>query len=222
LGECLGRLFNAFRAAVKEAGCGDPYIVVMDFSPKHGKRIVEIIGGDAISSYATSGTMNGATPYAMLASRAAGFWDDCLDTGAAVAPIAMAGWDRRPRIEHPVPWEKNQKPGDGVENFYVMPSPAELAAHIESAMRWATVNAAQCPAQAVIVYAWNEHDEGGFLCPTLNPDGSANTSRLDAIAAMLKNFTPASSSLPRDGLNFHLDAQDAESVVLSGGTVSAR
>ncbi len=24
-----------------------------------------------------------------------------------------------------------------------------------------------CPAGAMLIYAWNEHDEGGWLCPTL-------------------------------------------------------
>jgi hypothetical protein len=39
----------------------------------------------------------------------------------------------------------------------------------------------------VLVYAWNEHDEGGWLCPTLNPDGTANTERLLALATVLKS-----------------------------------
>ena len=37
------------------------------------------------------------------------------------------------------------------------------------------------PANAIIIYAWNENDEGGWLIPTL----SEGTARLDAIARVL-------------------------------------
>lgn len=36
-------------------------------------------------------------------------------------------------------------------------------------------------AGAVIIYAWNEFDEGGWICPTL----SEGTARLDAIRKVL-------------------------------------
>jgi hypothetical protein len=96
----------------------------------------------------------------------------------------MAGWDRRPRVEHPVPWESWQKPGAGLETYTVAPTPRELAGHIGEAMGWAEARPKQCPAQTVIVYAWNEHDEGGWLCPTLGADGSPDASRLKAVAEM--------------------------------------
>jgi hypothetical protein len=43
-----------------------------------------------------------------------------------------------------------------------------------------------CIANTIIIYAWNEFDEGGWISPTRNKDGSADTSRLDAIKAKLK------------------------------------
>ncbi len=38
-----------------------------------------------------------------------------------------------------------------------------------------------CRGNAVIIYAWNEFDEGGWLCPTLY----GGTERLDAIREIL-------------------------------------
>ena len=99
----------------------------------------------------------------------------------------MAGWDRRPRVEHPVPWEAAwQKPNVGLDKYYVSPTPTELAGHLGEAFDWIGARAAQCPAQTVIIYAWNEHDEGGWLCPTLGADGKPDASRLQAIGAMRK------------------------------------
>jgi hypothetical protein len=178
-------LFDEFRRTVKVAGQGDPYIVVMDFHPAHGKEIARAVGATAVTSYAIHGD-DLAASYARLTQSARGFWEQCAAAGAEVVPVVMAGWDRRPRIEHPVWWEKDQVPGAGLEKYYQMPTPRELAAHVEEAERWVAARKEQCPAQAVIIYAWNEHDEGGWLCPTLNPDGSANTERLSAIAARVK------------------------------------
>jgi hypothetical protein len=182
------QLFDGLRSAAKARGEGDPYMVVMDFNPAHGKQVMDGIGANAISSYVAPHPNGHALPYSELAQSDRAFWEKCAATGADVAPVAAAGWDRRPRIEHPVSWEKYQKPGVGLENYFVMPTPAELAAHIGDAMHWAADHRQQCPAQAVIIYAWNEHDEGGFLCPTLNADGTADSSRLSAIRAMLRQF----------------------------------
>lgn len=218
-------LFAGLRAAVQAAGQGDPYLVVMDFSAGHGKRIADIVGAQALSSYAAPGAVGEGAPYGDLTRSAAGFWEQCYDTGADVVPLAMAGWDRRPRVEQPVPWEKEQQPGVGIEKYYVMPTPEELAGHLRETMDWVVENRARCPAQALIVYAWNEHDEGGFLCPTLNADGSANTGRLDAIAAMARQFVPTpdtvSVELPRQGLVLWLDASDKATVVRDQGKVLA-
>jgi hypothetical protein len=49
-----------------------------------------------------------------------------------------------------------------------------------------------------LIYAWNENDEGGWLVPTLNPDGSANSERLTAMAAKLKNKTGNTHSPGQD------------------------
>jgi hypothetical protein len=174
------KLFDYFRAEAKKAGLGDPYIVVMDFSPPRGKELADALGCDAISSYATQADGRGA-PYADLAKHAERFWDQCKATGKPVVPIAMAGWDRRPRVEHPVPWEKYQQPGVGIEKYYEAPTPAELAGHLARALAWAKDNPLACPAQAIIVYAWNEHDEGGWLCPTL----SEGTARIEALGKLL-------------------------------------
>jgi len=49
------RLFDDFRAAVERAGYRNPYLVVMDFSPAHGKEMAERIGAEAISAYTAPG-----------------------------------------------------------------------------------------------------------------------------------------------------------------------
>jgi len=43
-----------------------------------------------------------------------------------------------------------------------------------------------CEAQAIIMYAWNEYDEGGWLAPTRSSDGTPDTSRLDQTSGSSK------------------------------------
>jgi hypothetical protein len=94
-------------AQVKEKGLKRPYLVILDFEAGQGANLARELGADAISSYAVGGDGTGA-PYAELTQGAEKFWNDCAATGVTVVPIVTSGWDRRPRVEHPVPWENDQ------------------------------------------------------------------------------------------------------------------
>jgi hypothetical protein len=47
-------------------------------------------------------------------------------------------------------------------------------------------NPKTCEANGVIIYAWNEHDEGSWLVPTWTAVSKPNTTRLDAIRRVLR------------------------------------
>jgi len=70
--------------------------------------------------------------------------------------------------------------------FPASATPAEIAAHLSRALAFTQANPEVCPARTVIIYAWNEHDEGGWLCPTWSPDGRPDRRRLEAIRKVLK------------------------------------
>ncbi len=214
------RLFDSLRAAARAAGLGDPYLVAMNDSVTEGQRLGTILGADAISAYALSGGGRNGAPYDELTAVPERFWREAAAGGTPLVPLAMAGWDRRPRIESPVPWERKwQEPGVGLDRYYATPTPAELAAHLEAALQWTASEPELCPAQAVLVYAWNEHDEGGWLCPTRGADGRPDTSRLDAIAAMRRDFRrrPAPDESAPAGLLLQLDATDPRRSNLTRG-----
>lgn len=72
------------------------------------------------------------------------------------------------------------------------PAPGELTAHLFGAFDYVAANPAKCEANTVIMYAWNEHSEGGFLCPTMGdpPDYHPVTRQLDELAEALKKWLP--------------------------------
>jgi hypothetical protein len=157
---------DRFRARAANAGARDPYLVLIG-RPRTAARFAGRLGADAVGAYDLAGE-DIAAPYASLARHAETAWDEFAAAGLPLVPTAMAGWDRRPRIENPMPWETWQRPGVGMERHYGMPTPEQLARHVGRAVDRAALERTN----VALIYAWNEHDEGGWLVPTLPHDDS--------------------------------------------------
>jgi hypothetical protein len=167
------------------AGLPNPYIVHM-WGWDEAKPVVDALGLDAIGAYSMNFD-DRAAPYSMLAEKTQARWDLWRATGAKVFPLVTAGWDRRPRVEHPVSWEAPNPP-DAIEHYYEAPTPDALAAHLRTALDWCARHQDAADAWGVVIYAWNEIDEGGWIVPSLWPDRGA--SRLDAIGKVLRSWRP--------------------------------
>lgn len=171
-----------FRRRAVTLGAGDP-VVVLAAPPQAGARWAAEFGLDALGAYAIAES-RGPQSYAALAALACRHWDAAAATGFPVVPTVMTGWDRRPRIEAPVPWERNQRPGVGIEHYYETARPVEIADHLRDALNWIVVQRGNGGPNTALIYAWNENDEGGWLMPTYPFDDS----RLRATGAMLRSW----------------------------------
>jgi hypothetical protein len=175
---------DLLRSKSVEAGLRPPYIAAQVFHAPLGARYVDSMGFDAISAYASApaqGTQE--YPYQVLAKGTRDFWESCKATGKKVIPIVSAGWDNRPRRADAKRFEKVYgSPPSGP--WFAEPTPQELADSLRSAIQWMEENPTTAEANAVIIYAWNESDEGGWLVPTLHE----GTARLDAIREALKGW----------------------------------
>lgn len=173
------------RKWIEKSARANPFIALMEFNPTRAGELVRELGLDAISSYANGGDGQVAAPYSALTAKTEAFWNDAAATGSKVIPTIMTGWDRRPRMERPMPWETWQKPVANPDRFFQPPSDAELQAHVAHTIQWMKSNDAASHGFA-IAYAWNEHDEGGWICPTWKPDGSADAGRIEAFRRAIK------------------------------------
>lgn len=180
-------VIDEFRQRAQKEGVGNPYIVVMGDGPVRTKQLADRFGFDAISDYAAHGDAEAGT-YEALTSYVKQYWDNSMATGAQVVPILMAGWDRRPRVENPVPWEAGLEtnPHDAMR-YYERATPKQLGQHLEDALGWVKAKPRHAQANTVIFYAWNEFDEGGWLAPTL----SEGTAKLDALGLVIRRDCPA-------------------------------
>jgi hypothetical protein len=169
--------WNLLRNRAIAEGLGSPYVAGMVFDTRTGVKLVDRLGLDAISAYANpGGNDNKEKPYAALAEVNRRFWNACAATGKHFIPTVNAGWDYRPEKNHGFPYRSADA------DWFTPPSPQELAAHLDSAIQWTQQHLAVDNANAIIIYAWNEFNEGGWLVPTLK-EGNA---RLEAMGKLLR------------------------------------
>ena len=82
-------------------------------------------------------------------------------------PTLSVGWDKRP-------WEGDRGLGQKPGWYFPDRTPEQLAAGLESAIAWMDQHPEQTTAERIVLlYAWNEFGEGGYLAPTKgDPDGA--------------------------------------------------
>ena len=166
---------DGLRLACTTAGLKNPYIVVMCGAASTAANIKTQLSADAISNYI--GLVPRGTPatYDQLDLSVRGYWAAQAATGSPIVPIVMMGWDVRPRKQHPPPWEPGAVPGAGVSSYVQPGTVAQRVDHLRAAVNYVNDNPAICPSTALLIYSWNECDEGGSeLCPSLgDPPPSA-------------------------------------------------
>jgi hypothetical protein len=172
----LNEKLGAMRDLSREKGYSDPYFVVMDYSKDRIDSAMIHLKADAVCCYAVySGRPE--EPFPELAGITERRWEEYTCTGYRIVPFLSAGWDPRPRWNVTPPWGYY----DYGPNWTLPATPEQIAEHLARACRWIEEYPEKAPSGAVIFYAWNEHDEGGWLCPTLTPEGKADDSRLRAM-----------------------------------------
>jgi hypothetical protein len=182
-GEKSKDAINVMRERAIRSGLGQPYLVAQVFDAAEGASYVERLGFDAIGAYskhnAPGYTEQREYPYNALAKINRDFWNECKDLNKEVVPLVNAGWDVRPRwhdTELMRQYKGQQRP------YFTQPRPLEFAEHLQSAINWVAANKTAARSEAILIYSWNETDEGGWLVPTVC-EGSA---RLDAMSNVLK------------------------------------
>jgi len=175
------------RTELQKSGHGNPYFVLSEGNPTRAIQLCHDLQLDAVGLYATAVGPFGAAPYKVLVEKTESYWDKLGATGLNLVPNIMTGWDTRPRLRNPTPWDKHPTP-ISMDHHYQEATPAEIAQHLADAIQWMKAHPAQTPANIALIYAWDECDEGfGALVPTYdakNPQG--NDARLKAIAGVLK------------------------------------
>ena len=106
-----------------------------------------------------------------------------LGYGRKVIPMLSLGWNPMPRVDRPCPWVEYER-----TDYAGQPDEEELYRAFESLYTFLKENPEQADTGIVLTFAWNEFEEGGYLCPTLRADGPCDDHLLRAFAAIKKHF----------------------------------
>lgn len=167
---------NEIRNRVKAATGQDLYLVALLFNLPETGPVAHRLGFDATSTYATALGANGKSlPYASCAALAKNTWQVEAKNGfGGFLPTVTLGWDYRPALRDPKE-KKNRKPNP---DWCQPATDEEWAQQIRGAIKEAANNPRNDRFQSVVIYAWNESSEGGWIQPTL----SEGVRRLKVIA----------------------------------------
>ena len=166
------------REICRKVGAADPYAVCMTGKPRADAS--RYAGFDALGSYACGVS---ATSHRDYTDRSLAANEARAKTGLPTIPHFALGWNPSPRVDNPVPWCRYGK------GPWAPPATADDWLDAAQRLRdWIASHPAACPTGHVLAFAWNEFEEGGWICPTLKPDGSADTARVAAFARAVKTL----------------------------------
>ena len=182
----LAAAVQMIRDAFTADGLPDPYLVASAV-PAHVRNDGSWVDGggfDAGSDYRGGYGASAAPgpPFSDLPDNVEPYWDiNATSLSAALVPSAPCGLNGEPR------WEK----GVGGNYHYQEPEPGDLSVLMNRVMDYIVDNPVECEANTFSMYAWNEHSEGGFLCPLMNTNGNYNqpdTWRLDEVGTAVNAY----------------------------------
>jgi hypothetical protein len=188
----LAKAIQYLREAAQAAGVGNPYVVCMMQGEKHRELRRGGIA-DAVTLYHHRyGPVGKDLPFRQLwpSIRSEVLEKRFAGDDVPVIPPLMSGanWVPRFRVMPQVFPNWN----------WLEPEPGELGAHLAAGLDYVAEHPAKCPANSVLMYAWNEHSEGGFLCPLMGepPEYKPVTRQIDEVSRTLANWTPPGTCEP--------------------------
>ncbi|WP_424630926.1 hypothetical protein [Bradyrhizobium sp. SYSU BS000235] len=167
---------NDMRNRVKNATGQNLYLVALLFNLPETGPVAHRLGFDATSTYATAlGASGKSLSYASCAALAQNAWQaEAKDGAGGFLPTVTLGWDYRPALRDPHE-KKSRKPNP---DWCQPATDGEWIQQIRDAIEEAANNPRNDRFQSVVLYAWNESSEGGWIQPTL----SEGVRRLKVIA----------------------------------------
>jgi hypothetical protein len=179
----LAEFVELIRTRAAEAGLENPYIVAQELSKTYQHKVkLAQAGFDASSDYAggyggTTSPRDEGPTYSDATDAMITVWkDEFLSSSINYVPAMAIGSYAWPRA-------KNER-----WYHYRLPNPGDITSRVEKTFDFINNNLTECPAQIVFSYSWNEHSEGGAICPTMgeSPEYIPETTWIDEVAEALK------------------------------------
>lgn len=165
-------LISRLRQACKQVGVPDPYVAIFTNNnpAKEGETYRE---ADAVSAYCVPNEDKDCDTKEDFVSYMLDMNDLMLSYSLPVIPMYSVGWNPSPRIDTPVPWYAYAN-----KKYTSASSPEQIKEGAKGLSKHLLKKGVEV--KSILSYAWNEFEEGGFICPTFDSNGNIDDSRLKA------------------------------------------
>ena len=170
--------FDAVRRAATTVGL-TPYVIFMNNG--RASENGDYSEADAVSAYACCAEDVDSFEGLCAATEEANV--DRRKYGVPVIPLFSAGWDPSPRIDSPVPWIRYRSC-----RYAPRPTSEQMERSFAAFLSWCGENGDWLEGEYCTVFAWNEFEEGGYLCPTRGSDGKTDASVLLGFRRAINKF----------------------------------
>ena len=191
---------NALYAECAEQGVPEPFVVMMSYETNRERiqNVLETCRASAISSYAQCDGKDDL-PFAQNATNERNRWALWKTFDTLAIPSVTMGWDNRIRYYTGCSWYEDI---NTLKNAWIQyPTADEIEAHTRDALQFVLANESASDFKSILIYAWNENDEGGFIAPTLfelqDPANKGRPVKLDAINRAIYPFRVSYTDLDR-------------------------
>ncbi len=178
----LSEFVELVRSRVMEAGLENPYMVAQEINRAYQhSSTLSAAGFDALTDYqggyggAEASRDQGPTYASATQSMIQNYKDNFLGKMNFIPPmpIGMYAWPRATSTFY---------------YHYREPLPGDVKERIRQTFDFLKSHPEQCDAQVIFCYSWNEHSEGGAICPTMgaSPDYIPVTTQLDEVREALQ------------------------------------
>ena len=160
----------------------NPYLVSLTYPrpvPRE-KVLADCLGYAAVGAYDCIGDTKDYGRLIDFAEK--NQWQSAAREGLVLVPSVAAGGDASPRRDTEVSWMKGAFKG---MEFHPPLTRPQISDAMRRVKRFVLDHPSTCEPKTCLWYAWNEFDEGGWLCPTWTPDGP-DVMRLEALQEGLK------------------------------------
>lgn len=179
------------RAAAATAGVGNPYIILMTSNATDLATKAQAIGADSISNYIANSlpTQLPAT-FAQLDTAVQTFWAAQKTAASAhsvkMVPVVHMGWHPIPMgVQPTVGWISTYPhPRYGLLHYSAEPTAAEQTSLLTAAVNYVVANPTENDSKLILIYAWNEHMEGGTMIEPEYGTGTPVLTYTNAVGAV--------------------------------------